>query len=207
MSNSTLHKTISATRLHDSGDAVGDWTLDATASTVTFAVKHLWGLVTIRGRFRSITGSAIVSETGEISTMFAADATTIDTKNSRRDARLRSTRFFGAENHPRIEFISREVSTASEHVLRISGDLFIARRARHLAFDATIASTPERLRAVAETDVDRTSFGMTRNPLRMTGRTAHVSMSLLFTHDEPATGESPPFPQLSDAVSEKPQNL
>ena len=206
MSNTTLGKTVSAAQLLNSGEALGDWTLDAAASTVTFAVKHLWGLVTVRGTFNSIGGSATVSRTGNISAMFTADATTIDTKRHRRDARLRSTRFFGAASHPGVAFISREVSTASEHVLRISGDLFVAGHARHHAFDATIASTPERLRAVAESDVDRTLFGMTRNPLRMTGRTAHVTVSLLFTHDQSAVG-SPPLPQLSDALSEEIQNL
>jgi hypothetical protein len=41
--------------------AAGEWTLDPDNSRAEFAVKHFWGLVTVRGLRRSMTGAAGVT--------------------------------------------------------------------------------------------------------------------------------------------------
>ena len=54
------------------------WNVDRTRTTVEFEVEHLWGLHTVRGRFRSFDGAYIVGPGGsEIE--LTIDAASIDT--------------------------------------------------------------------------------------------------------------------------------
>lgn len=49
---------LAAARLLSSGRVVGRWVLDPEQSSVTFAVKHFWGLITVGGAFTASAGTA-----------------------------------------------------------------------------------------------------------------------------------------------------
>ena len=89
--------------------AVERWNADRTRTTVEFEVKHLWGLHTVRGRFRSFDGAYIVGPGGtEIE--LTIDAASIDTGVARRDEHLRSPDFFFVALHPQVRFRSTRVT-------------------------------------------------------------------------------------------------
>ena len=72
------------------------WTADPSRTTVEFEVKHLWGLHTVRGRFRRFDGSYVVGPAGsEIE--LTIDAASVDTGNAARDKHLRSADFFDVD--------------------------------------------------------------------------------------------------------------
>ena len=78
-----------STALVEAETAVERWNVDRTRTTVEFEVKHLWGLHTVRGRFRSFDGAYIVGPGGsEIE--LTIDAASIDTGVAKRDEHLRS---------------------------------------------------------------------------------------------------------------------
>ena len=92
------HSTYRAAADHEQ-TAVERWNADRTRTTVEFEVKHLWGLHTVRGRFRSFDGAYIVGPGGtEIE--LTIDAASIDTGVARRDEHLRSPDFFFVALHP-----------------------------------------------------------------------------------------------------------
>ena len=100
---------LAAARLLSSGRVVGRWVLDAEQSSVTFAVKHFWGLITVRGRFHSVSGHGDVSPSGAVS----IDAASLDTGNRRRDDHLRLADFFDADAHPSVVMVTTRVEPGS----------------------------------------------------------------------------------------------
>lgn len=75
------------------------WTADPSRTTVEFELGHLWGLHTVRGRFRSFDGAYVVGRGGsEIE--LTIDAASVDIGCVARDKNLRSADFFDANQHP-----------------------------------------------------------------------------------------------------------
>ena len=58
-------------------------TADRSRTTVEFEVRHLWGLHTIRGRFRRCDGSYVVGPAGSAIEL-TIDAASVDTANAER---------------------------------------------------------------------------------------------------------------------------
>ena len=164
--------------------ASGEWTLDGPASRVEFAIKHFWGLVTVRGLFAGLDGAAQVAADGTVTVSLVIDAASVDTKQNKRDEHLRSARFFHAEQHPRIEVRVDDVTLTSRTAAAARGQLTIAERTQPISFDATITLSADSRQATVEAalDVDRTAFGITFNPLHMSGAVAQVTARLVFHH-------------------------
>ena len=126
-------------RLHD-GTAAGTWTLDPAASSITVAVKHFWGLVTVRGTFTSATGHADINADGTITASLEVDAASINTKINKRDQHLRSDEFFNVENHPTITFTTADVTVVDATTVRVSGVVTAGGADQTTTFDATLAA-------------------------------------------------------------------
>ena len=98
-----------STALIEAETAVERWNADRTRTTVEFEVEHLWGLRTVRGRFRSVDGAYIVGPGGS-ELELTIDAASIDTGVARRDEHLRSPNFFFVALHPQMRFRSTHVT-------------------------------------------------------------------------------------------------
>jgi polyisoprenoid-binding protein YceI len=81
----------------------GVWQVDPSASKITFAVKTLAGLMTIRGTFAEYEGK-LNAHSGNATGELTIKADSLDTGNSKRDQHLRSRDFFDTARHPRITF-------------------------------------------------------------------------------------------------------
>jgi polyisoprenoid-binding protein YceI len=163
------------------GAAVGSWRLDAQQSHVAFAVKHLWGLMTVRGTFGDVRGEATVDAAGAISVSITVDASSVDTKQGRRDEHLRSADFFDVASDPTMTFVSTEVSPRTDGTLDVTGVLTLLGHARPI--DTVVAlsdASPESAIAVTDLAIDRTLFGITRGPMRMASADVLVSVRLFF---------------------------
>src|SRR5581483_5121392 len=100
----------------------GRWALDAGESSVDFAVKTFWGLLTVRGRFDRFAGSYEIGPDGA-KIELAVDAESLDTGNPTRDEHLRSGDFFHVAEHSEIRFTSTGVYDVGEGSLHVVGDL------------------------------------------------------------------------------------
>jgi len=106
-------------------DLSGTWEIDASHSTVGFAVKHAM-VATTRGKFSAFSGGATIdAENPAASTLWLdIDADSIDTGNGDRDAHLKSNDFFGAEENPKITYRSSNVKVDGDEIHSV-GDLTI----------------------------------------------------------------------------------
>jgi polyisoprenoid-binding protein YceI len=86
------------------GDLAGEWVLDPRRSSIRLKNSIMGGLVRTNGVFREVSGKGTISPDGEVSGTVTVGAASIDTKNTRRDAHLRSADFFDSDNNPDITF-------------------------------------------------------------------------------------------------------
>jgi hypothetical protein len=80
--------------------AAGEWTLEPSGSSVEFAVKHFWGMMTVRGGFAHLEGSAHVASEGTVSAELGIEAGSVSTRQKKRDAHLRSAGFLRCPESP-----------------------------------------------------------------------------------------------------------
>jgi polyisoprenoid-binding protein YceI len=155
------------------------WFVDADESSVEFAVRTFWGLITVHGRFGRFKGTYEVGP-DEATIELTIDATTLDTGNRIRDKHLRSADFFRTADHPWVRFRSTRVRAARDGILHVEGGLEAAGTVVPLAFDATLAPVDGGLEVEATTGVDQGRFGMHSGLLGMIRRpaTVHVKARL-----------------------------
>lgn len=152
------------------------WTIDAAHSEVGFAVKHLM-ISTVRGRFGAVSGTVEFPE-GDYSDARAdvtIDATSIDTREDKRDAHLRSADFFDVEKFPTLTFKSRRVQALKGDAFQLVGDLTIRDITREVVLDVAVEGFQkdpwgnQKAGFSASTRVSRKEFGLTWNQALETG--------------------------------------
>ncbi|MCW6009917.1 YceI family protein [Micromonospora sp. CPCC 205371] len=91
--------------------AAGRYTIDPSGTTVRFAVKEMWGLVTVRGTI-GVTGGAIVvaDDPAASSVRVALDPASFASGNKRRDKDVTGKNFLDAAAYPEMGFTSTRVA-------------------------------------------------------------------------------------------------
>lgn len=142
-------------------DAVGTWTLDPAATTVSLETKAMWGLAKVKGTFAATEGAGQVAEDGTVTGRLVVDAASVDTGNARRDTHLRSGDFLEVEAHPQFVYEVSGVRPAAGGALGVDGSLTIHGQTRPVALTATVEkAAPDRVTVAATTDIDRSAFGI-----------------------------------------------
>jgi polyisoprenoid-binding protein YceI len=114
--------------------------LDKNHSGVLFVVRHL-GLSNVRGRFDRFDATLDVGlSLDSVSVTAEVDLSSVNTNNADRDAHLRSTDFFGTDEHPVMTYRSTSVTGAGEDY-ELVGDLTIAGVTRPLTLDVEFHGT------------------------------------------------------------------
>lgn len=159
----------------------GEWTLDLAGTSVEFHVKHFWGLMTVRGRFDSLTGAGRVDSGGTVSGQIRVDANSVNTKNKKRDQHLRSDHFFDAEHHPTVTIDATGLAPAGGGDLRGSVTMDAAGHQQHVdTVVHVVDATADAVTVRAEAQVERAAFGMTWGPMNMTAPTASAIVTARF---------------------------
>jgi polyisoprenoid-binding protein YceI len=95
--------------------AAGRYTIDPTRTIVRFAVKELWGLVTVRGTL-GVTGGAIVvaDDPSASSALVTLDPATFASGSKRRDKDVTSRNFLDVAAYPEMAFTSTRVASGPD---------------------------------------------------------------------------------------------
>jgi polyisoprenoid-binding protein YceI len=106
--------------------SISTWNIDPVHSTAQFKVKHMM-ISNVKGEFTSVTGSLELNNNDITKSKVEAsiDATTINTRDSQRDAHLKSADFFDVQKFPAISFKSTSISQQTPGELTVTGDLTI----------------------------------------------------------------------------------
>ena len=151
-------------------------TLDPSHTAIEFAATYAMNSI-VKGQFTEFEG-IIYLDTDDLSKSSAQatiEAASIDTRLGERDVHLRSADFLDADSNPRIEFVSTSAEVAGENSWNITGDLTIGESTRPVNLNATYfgivtdAMGTTRAGFVAETDINRSDWGLTWNAEQSTG--------------------------------------
>ena len=147
--------------------ATSTWSIDASHSTTTFAVRHLV-ISTVRGEFTKTSGAVTIDDkdVAKSSVEATIDASTISTREAKRDEHLKSPDFLDTAKYPTITFKSTKVAKAGKDKLKVTGDLTLHGVTKPVVLD--IATSPEvkgmfgetRRGFSATTKISRKAFGV-----------------------------------------------
>ncbi len=147
------------------------WTIDSAHTTAEFSVRHMM-VSNVKGTFGSISGTANWDgkNLSTASVEVVIDAASINTREPKRDAHLKSADFFDVEKFPALTFKSTKIEAAGVGQAKMTGDLTIRGVTRSVVLDVT-GPTPEvkdlsggvRLGASATTTINRKDFGLLWN--------------------------------------------
>lgn len=146
------------------------WNIDPSHSGVHFTVRHMV-VSKVRGAFTRWQGTIQFDEknpeAGKVSVQI--EAPSIDTREEKRDAHLRSPDFFDVGKFPKITFKSTQITKQAEGKYAVAGDLTIhgvtkpVTLATELSPEVKDPWNNQRRGATATTKISRKDFGLTWN--------------------------------------------
>lgn len=153
----------------------GMYHLDAAHSSIGFVTRHA-GIAKVRGTFESFHGWAILDPDPDLSALLVSvKVSSINSRDSNRDAHLLSADFFDAARFPAITFVGTRFTIADELRVVVDGDLTIRDVTRPVSVEfayegsATDPFGNERIGFTGATTVSRADFGLTWNAALETG--------------------------------------
>jgi len=153
----------------------GTYALDGSHSHVGFAVRHLM-VSKVRGQFARFSGTVTIAEDpAQSSVEVDVDLDSVDTKDDKRDAHLRSADFFHTEQNQKMTFRSTNVRHGKGDQWTVTGDLTIGDVTRPIELDVTYegaATSPWGATSIgfsASGKLNREDFGLNWNQALETG--------------------------------------
>jgi polyisoprenoid-binding protein YceI len=152
------------------------WKIDPAHSENSFSIRHLM-IANVRGRFEAFDGMVEFSEDNPLdaSVEIEIDAASINTRESKRDAHLRSADFFDAEKFPYLRFKSKRIVLVGDSHGHVTGDLTIRDVTREVTLDVQYngkMKSPYDFYSAgfsATTTINRKDWGLTWNVALETG--------------------------------------
>jgi polyisoprenoid-binding protein YceI len=145
------------------GLPIGTWNVEPSGSRLEFAVKTMWGLATVKGRFERFEGLLEVQRDrarGELT----IEAASLETGHPKRDTHLRSADFFDVSDQPTVSFVATAITPRSGQDLTISGDLTVTGNVVRLVLPVRVTREEQgRLHLSTTVTVTREQAGMTWN--------------------------------------------
>jgi polyisoprenoid-binding protein YceI len=152
------------------------WQIDPAHSAIQFSVRHMM-ITNVRGEFEKFGGviEADLEHPEEATVDIQIEANSINTREDRRDAHLRSADFLDAEHYPVLTFKSKRVERTGEASGRLIGDLTIRGEAHEVALEVDYlgqAKSPWGATSAgfeARTRLNRKDWGLNWNQALETG--------------------------------------
>lgn len=168
--------------------------IDTAHTQAQFKVRHLM-ISNVKGEFDKVTGTIEYDDANPSAAKIdvTIDVASISTRETQRDAHLKSADFFDVEKFPTIRFVSKEVVKSGEDTFEVVGDLTIHGVTKTVDLDVE-DFTPEmkdpyglfRRGASARTTILRSDFGLVYNAVLEAGGVAignevHITIDTEFT--------------------------
>ncbi len=142
--------------------ATGTWRLDPSASTVDLHTKTMWGLVNVTAVFKATEGGGTVGNDGSVAGTLVIDASSVATKNNKRDDHLRGKDFFEVETYPIFTYTATGARPATGNQVMVIGTLTVHGESRPLDVPVIVTETgPNQVLVTGEAKIDRSKWGLT----------------------------------------------
>jgi len=153
------------------------WNIDPAHSVAEFKVKHMM-IANVKGHFSKVTGVLVHDEFDRTKSQVEAtiEAASIETRESQRDAHLKSADFLHVEKFPTLSFKSTDIKVGGDGELKVQGDLTIRGVTRKVTFAVEGPTPPTkdpwgntRIGISATTKINRKDYGLIWNAALETG--------------------------------------
>ena len=146
------------------------WDFDLSHSSINFHVRHLM-VSKVHGRFAKWEGNLLLDEEDltRSSLEVTIDASSIDTKEDKRDGHLRSPDFLEVDKFPTITFKSTQIKREGDDRYLVNGDLTIHGVTKSVTLEVEGGDRVAdpwggtRTGFSARTSISRKEFGLTWN--------------------------------------------
>jgi polyisoprenoid-binding protein YceI len=154
----------------------GTYILDTAHTQIGFVVRH--AMVTkVRGAFDEFSGTAVLdgANPGNSAATVTIQTASVNTRNSQRDAHLRSNDFLAVDEYPEITFASTCARQVSDTEVELIGDLTIKGVARSVTVPFTYEGSAQdpygnlRIGFEGAVTINRKDYGITWNAALETG--------------------------------------
>ena len=144
------------------------WQIDPAHSNVSFSVRHMM-VSNVRGEFTKVSGTVEGDEKTPAQAVVNAtiDATSINTREAKRDDHLKSPDFLDVAKYPTIIFKSKKIEPSGSGQFKVTGDLTLHGVTKEVVLDVSDVTAPikdpmgkTRAGAQASTKIDRKDFGI-----------------------------------------------
>ncbi|GAA2643198.1 YceI family protein [Streptomyces vastus] len=175
-SKNTSDTTTAAAPATDLSALTGDYTIDASHTTIGFVARHAM-VTNVKGSFNDFSGSLHLDGSDPSRSTAAIDVKmdSIETGNADRDGHLKSADFFKTDEFPTMTFRSTKAESLGGDDYRITGDLSILGTTKQLSIDLEFngaAKDPfgnERVGFEGKAEILRSEWGLTWNAALETG--------------------------------------
>jgi polyisoprenoid-binding protein YceI len=151
----------SASTSASTADYAGTWELDVARTSIEFHTKAMW-ILNVKGTAKALSGTGTVGADGSLQGKLVIDATSIDTKNKKRDAHLQSADFFETEKYPTIDFQATSGRLLDSGEGEVSGLLSIHGQTRPVEVVGNLERDENSATMKAQfDDLDRKDWGLT----------------------------------------------
>ena len=122
--------------------SITKWKLDPTHSELGFKIRHLM-ISNVSGFFNSfrIEGETQNDDFSTAKIQLKADINSIHTNNEQRDAHLRNSDFFAADQHPEMVFESTRIEKIDSENFLLSGNLTLKKITRPVQLNVEYSGT------------------------------------------------------------------
>jgi polyisoprenoid-binding protein YceI len=144
------------------------WTIDPAHTNVQFSVRHMM-LSNVSGEFGKVSGTIQGDQTAPATAVIEAtiDATSINTREPKRDEHLKSPDFLDVAKFPTITFKSKKIEPAGAGSFKVTGDLTLHGVSKEVVLDVSDVTPPikdpmgkTRAGAHATTKINRKDYGV-----------------------------------------------
>jgi polyisoprenoid-binding protein YceI len=135
------------------------WNVDPSHSRAGFSVKHLV-ISDVKGEFSKMSGKVQLDDAdlSKSSVEVTIETASVDTRDEKRDAHLKSADFFDAAKFPTITFKSTKVVAGKDGALTVTGDLTMRGVTKPVTLEGSIS------KAIVD------PWGLTRRGVSFTGK-------------------------------------
>lgn len=156
--------------------AQSKWNIDASHSTIRFAVDHMV-ISEVEGIFSTYEGSVstIKDDFSDAKINFMVDVNSVDTDNAKRDEHLRGVDFFDTDNYPKMTFVSTSVTKIGTGKYNLKGKLSLHGITKEITLAMTYGGTTKdpwgNTKAGLKVTgvINRTDFGLKYNSVLEAG--------------------------------------
>jgi polyisoprenoid-binding protein YceI len=161
--------------------SVGVWKVDPGSSTIGFKAKSMWGLASVKGRFKEFDGDGQITDTRTVFGRIDIKAASVDTKIGKRDEHLRSGDYFATEKFSDISVVVTGAEAIHGDTVDLRAQLTVKSTTTPLPLQAKVVVLDDSsVRVSAQATIDRKDFGVDGNLIGMVGDKATISGDVVF---------------------------